>query len=285
MRLAPVSLFFYRTPRHVVRWAGESARLTHGDRKAVDACRYYAALIVAAVQQVSREDLLNEKFYETHRHWFSPADLHPEILRVARIRSLVVMTMVSEAALWAFWSTSTFKEGALASVNLGDDTDTTAAIYGQLAGAVYGSQRLPPAWIHKLYASDLFRCVSKWIHYEGHQLHSSRSNDEQSASLTFSQQAANPSRTLPFPSVAKRLIQSFESLHPALYSSRIAINILRDHRIQLDMALTNLAHEHDPILSPPPPYSVTQSVDRSGAMARSSSRDAHGANERRKVFK
>lgn len=39
-----------------------------------------------------------------------------------------------EAALWAFQSTSTFEEGALKVANLGDDADTTAAIYGQLAG-------------------------------------------------------------------------------------------------------------------------------------------------------
>ena len=43
-----------------------------------------------------------------------------------------------EAALWALRTTRTFEEGLLAAVNLGDDADTTAAIYGQLAGARYG---------------------------------------------------------------------------------------------------------------------------------------------------
>ena len=40
-----------------------------------------------------------------------------------------------EAALWALRSTASFEAGVLAAVNLGDDADTTAAIYGQLAGA------------------------------------------------------------------------------------------------------------------------------------------------------
>jgi ADP-ribosylglycohydrolase len=40
-----------------------------------------------------------------------------------------------EAALWAFHRSDSFREGALRAVNLGDDADTTAAIYGQLAGA------------------------------------------------------------------------------------------------------------------------------------------------------
>jgi ADP-ribosyl-[dinitrogen reductase] hydrolase len=43
-----------------------------------------------------------------------------------------------EAALWAFASASDFRLGALLAVNLGDDADTTGAIYGQLAGAFYG---------------------------------------------------------------------------------------------------------------------------------------------------
>jgi hypothetical protein len=39
-----------------------------------------------------------------------------------------------EAALWAFYRSNTFEEGALLAANLGNDADTTAAIYGQLAG-------------------------------------------------------------------------------------------------------------------------------------------------------
>jgi ADP-ribosylglycohydrolase len=40
-----------------------------------------------------------------------------------------------EAALWAFYKSKTFDEGCLLAVNLGDDADTTGAVYGQLAGA------------------------------------------------------------------------------------------------------------------------------------------------------
>ena len=43
-----------------------------------------------------------------------------------------------EAALWAFDRSQDFREGALMAVNLGDDADTTGAIYGQIAGAYYG---------------------------------------------------------------------------------------------------------------------------------------------------
>jgi len=37
-------------------------------------------------------------------------------------------------------------ETALRAVNLGDDADTTGAVYGQLAGAYYGEQGIPESW-------------------------------------------------------------------------------------------------------------------------------------------
>ena len=54
------------------------------------------------------------------------------------------------AALWAFHRSGTFRDGALLAVNLGDDADTTGAIYGQLAGAFYGESGIPDAWLSKL---------------------------------------------------------------------------------------------------------------------------------------
>ena len=60
-----------------------------------------------------------------------------------------------EAALWAFHHSDSFKEGALRAVNLGDDADTTGAIYGQLAGTYYGVNAIPREWIERLALRDL----------------------------------------------------------------------------------------------------------------------------------
>ena len=51
-----------------------------------------------------------------------------------------------EAALWAFYKSQSFREGALLAANLGDDADTTTAIYGQIAGAHYGAEAIPVEW-------------------------------------------------------------------------------------------------------------------------------------------
>jgi ADP-ribosylglycohydrolase len=55
-----------------------------------------------------------------------------------------------EAALWAFHNSDSFERGALLAANLGNDADTTAAIYGQLAGAYHGADGIPAGWLDRL---------------------------------------------------------------------------------------------------------------------------------------
>lgn len=64
----------------------------------------------------------------------------------------VVKTL--EAALWAFFNSSSFKEGCLMVSNLGGDADTTAAVYGMLAGAFYGLEGIPKEWRDKIALQD-----------------------------------------------------------------------------------------------------------------------------------
>ncbi|CAF3232169.1 unnamed protein product [Rotaria sp. Silwood2] len=180
MRLAPVPLFFYRRPELAVDYSGISGQITHGDEKAYDACRYYGALIVAALNGAKKSDLTSTTFYEEHRKWFGDRILHTDIMAIAHgsyqksggyqkgIRGKEYIVNALEAALWAFWSDGdSFEAGALNAVNLGDDTDTTAAIYGQLAGAYYGYKKLPEKWLECIYAKQFILCVSSWITFEG----------------------------------------------------------------------------------------------------------------------
>jgi ADP-ribosylglycohydrolase len=155
MRLAPVPLAFAATPVQAIQRAGDSSRTTHGAPQAVDACRYLAALLVGAVQGVSKADLLAPAYTPAQGIWEQPA-LHPEIDAIAAgsykhkhppdIRGGGYVVASLEAALWAFYHSESFREGCLLAVNLGDDADTTGAVYGQLAGAYYGSQGIPADW-------------------------------------------------------------------------------------------------------------------------------------------
>ena len=67
----------------------------------------------------------------------------------------------SQAALWAFGHSDSFEAGALLVANLGGDADTTAAIYGALAGAYYGEGGLPTQWIERLFFAPLLRAAAE----------------------------------------------------------------------------------------------------------------------------
>lgn len=52
-----------------------------------------------------------------------------------------------DAALWAFNTTVSFEEGLIAAVNLGGDSDSIGAVFGQIAGAYYGFDAIPERWV------------------------------------------------------------------------------------------------------------------------------------------
>ena len=66
------------------------------------------------------------------------------------IRSGGYVVETLEAALWCLLNTSDYPTAALKAVNLGGDTDTTAAVVGGLAGLAYGMESIPCEWLEKL---------------------------------------------------------------------------------------------------------------------------------------
>ncbi len=87
----------------------------------------------------------------------SPADVAGDVAArpVGEIRSTGFVRHTFDAALWCLANTSSYAECALAAVNLGDDTDTTAAVAGALAGIVYGIEGIPSEWLNKLGGKDV----------------------------------------------------------------------------------------------------------------------------------
>ncbi|MEO1374651.1 MAG: ADP-ribosylglycohydrolase family protein, partial [Cyanobacteria bacterium J06635_10] len=55
-----------------------------------------------------------------------------------------------EASLWCLLNSSSYEEAVLKAVNLGGDTDTTAAVTGGLAGIDYGVDNIPTEWIEQI---------------------------------------------------------------------------------------------------------------------------------------
>ena len=170
MRLAPVPLFYAGNLKLAIEKSGESSRTTHGAVTCIDACRYMGGLIVGALVGASKDELLSERYCPVEGYW-SEHPLAKEIDEIAAgsfkslepplIKGTGYVVKSLEAALWAFYKTESFRDGCLLAVNLGDDADTTGAVYGQIAGAYYGEKGIPQDWRGKLARRSLIESFAE----------------------------------------------------------------------------------------------------------------------------
>ena len=175
MRLAPVVMFFTRHPDIAIQMAAESSRTTHAATAAVDACKYLAGLLFGALHGTNKAELLSKRYCPIPSYW-EKFPLVAEIDEVAcgsfkhrqppEIKGIGYVVRSLEAALWAFFNSESFREGCLLAVNLGDDADTTGAVYGQLAGAYYGLQSIPQEWLAKIaLRTDIEKLAGQLLEY------------------------------------------------------------------------------------------------------------------------
>jgi ADP-ribosylglycohydrolase len=174
MRLAPIPMAYAAQPMKAIHFSGESSRTTHQNPLAVDACRYYGGLISGALNGARKEELLSVHYSPLGDHWESqPLALEIDLVAQGSFRrrnppeihgdTYVVHSM--EAALWAFYHSQTYQEGCLKAANLGEDADTTAAIYGQLAGAYYGINGIPESWQMKIAMRDRILALADSLYH------------------------------------------------------------------------------------------------------------------------
>ena len=159
MRLAPVPMYFAGDPAEAIDRSADSSKTTHAAEEAIDACRDFGGLLLGTLHGVDKETLLSAAYCPVEGLW----ERNPLATKIAAIADgsfkhrdppevkgtgYVVDSL--GAALWAFHRARNFREGALMAVNLGDDADTTGAIYGQIAGAHYGADAIPAEWRENL---------------------------------------------------------------------------------------------------------------------------------------
>lgn len=142
MRLSPVAIRHWRDRDTMLRVAGLQTRTTHGSPATLAASRALADLLAQAIAGTPLPELLSSPAARIEGGW---RGLHRDGIEGS---GYVVRSF--QAALWAVARTTTYRDAVLRAANLGDDADTTAAIAGQLAGAVYGASAIPADWLHAL---------------------------------------------------------------------------------------------------------------------------------------
>lgn len=133
MRIAPLA-FVDATDDEIC----EVSAITHAHRTSTDACVIFVKLM---------RDVMNG----TLPSWALKLKGVPE----REIRSGGFVRDTLKAATRCFVNTNSYEDCVLAAVNLGDDTDTTAAVAGALAGTAYGLKAIPQEWIDTLRGKEL----------------------------------------------------------------------------------------------------------------------------------
>jgi ADP-ribosyl-[dinitrogen reductase] hydrolase len=158
MRVLPVALATFSQPEEAVRAACRAqAHVTHNCIASDAACECLVLMVQDALRGEDKNHLL-------HRHAHPLAALHPQFkFRATRQRvnpsGYVADTL--QAVFQSFFDTDDFRGCLVDVVNRGGDADTTGAIAGMLAGALYGLDAIPNVWLRTLDADTSRSCSTQ----------------------------------------------------------------------------------------------------------------------------
>ena len=150
MRLAPVAIRFWRDRTRLRDIAARQSKTTHAAPEAVDACVAFAELLADAIagRPVSEVLQVRSNDYAGRIGKIMNGSWRGKQRDDIQASGYVVHTL--EAALWCVGRTSDYRSAVLMAANLGEDADTTAAVAGQLAGALYGASKIPNTWANRV---------------------------------------------------------------------------------------------------------------------------------------
>ncbi|TMM51962.1 hypothetical protein FEE95_21330 [Maribacter algarum] len=141
----------------------EVSALTHGHIRAAISCLIYLVLVDELMEEREKATAYFNtrtrinKFFQEREIVTSETQQFDRIitnniqdLDRNEIKSSGYVVDSLEASLWCFLKSESYKDCILKAVNLGEDTDTTAAITGGLAGIYYGYESFPENWLDGL---------------------------------------------------------------------------------------------------------------------------------------
>lgn len=163
MRLAPIALAVKDT-ESMVKMAMLSCKETHNSITAITATAVFATALSYALHGEHKNSIIvglsdfirdNDDYFLTfgrNEEQIRGRALHGDGAQLHNLGGYIVDTLA--IALWGLMHFDNFKDGMMAVIRLGGDTDTNAACYGQLAGAYYGYGAIPEEWRSEVYLAD-----------------------------------------------------------------------------------------------------------------------------------
>ena len=132
----------------------KASALTHAHERSKLACKIYTQVLFHLLDKPCKESIKSALEVAKARYVNNPELVHYarlfdenfEKLTNDDIKSTGYVVDTFEASVWCVLTTDNYRECVLKAVNLGNDTDTVAAIAGGLAGALYGYDSIPAKW-------------------------------------------------------------------------------------------------------------------------------------------
>ena len=160
MRIAPLALSLLDVPEPAARyeWVRKASSMTHAHPLSCACCFVYIEYLLLLAGGLAREEAYRKLCADFAKDCsFIGDDILARLSRVldaglaslpeSEIHSDGFVLHTLEASLWCLLTTASFPEAVLKAVNLGDDTDTTGAVTGAMAGLAYGVEGIPAEWI------------------------------------------------------------------------------------------------------------------------------------------
>lgn len=169
MRILPLAFYLKdeENLENIYQTVKEVSTITHGYFRSVFACFIYVIFTIQLIKGKNKTEAytyMQEVSSEyAEKQWFSlsEVELFHRVLKndisdypEDEIRGSGYVLHSLEASLWCFLNSESYSEAVLKAVNLGEDTDTTGAITGGLAGIYYGFENIPQEWIDDLVRKD-----------------------------------------------------------------------------------------------------------------------------------
>ena len=164
MRILPLILYIKDLPvQERFEITKQVSSITHGHIRSVISCFYYlefARHIINGLDKFEAYQNLKTEVQDFIKTQFIPESEISLFKRLLvddiqeyhenEISSSGYVLHTLEASIWCILTRSSYSESVLKAVNLGEDTDTTGAVTGGLAGLIYGIDGIPKHWINQL---------------------------------------------------------------------------------------------------------------------------------------
>ena len=172
MRITPAvlycnGLFLDTTTDEKMQIVHKVSSLTHAHPRSQIGCGIYA-FVLSELLSSKNKTAIRSGLRKAELYYQGKGEFADELVHFSRLfnrafsktsqteilsSGYVVSTL--EAAIWCVLNTESYSECVLSAVNLGQDTDTVAAVAGGLAAAIYGLPGIPAEWIHDLQRKEM----------------------------------------------------------------------------------------------------------------------------------